>query len=200
MGSFLSQHEGLEVQLAIRWILLGIRAATHAKVQNGVKAHFLNILYSIASSAAYSGVNWSPQCSWADTAGRGHSKCDPCTHSPGLGSWWLRQEDISYGSPLSAQLLLDLVHRRYQPRHNRGCYLTICGAGAGPRNKGLNQKIGQRMGGIYTIAIVVKIKHIFLFLRVHTQALNVSMGYEVSSIQHHFSTLYVAIKVMIFYQ
>ena len=58
MGSFLSQHEGLEVQLAIRWILLGIRAAaTHAKVQNGVKAHFLNILYSIASSAAYSGVN-----------------------------------------------------------------------------------------------------------------------------------------------
>ena len=57
MGSFLSQYEGLEVQLARRWILLGIRAATHAKVRNGVKAHFLNILYSIASSAAYSGVN-----------------------------------------------------------------------------------------------------------------------------------------------
>ena len=57
MGSLLSQHEGLEVQLAIRRILLGIRAATHAKVQNGVKAHFLNIFYSFVSSVAYSGVN-----------------------------------------------------------------------------------------------------------------------------------------------
>ena len=44
------------------------------------------------------------------------------------------------------------------------------------------------MGGIYTIAIVVKIKHIFLFLRVHTQALNVSL--DISGLQYPASLLH----------
>ena len=52
MGIFLSQYEGIDVQL-------GIRVATmpNGKIQNGVKAHFLNILYPFVSSATHSGVN-----------------------------------------------------------------------------------------------------------------------------------------------
>ena len=100
--------------------------------------------------------------------------------------------------PFVRPLLLDLVHSRYQPRHHQDIIGAATEQFVGDnclKIKVSTKTLDTSMGGIYTIAIVVKIKYISsvdIYISIHsleyTHAL--MFPWDISGLQYPASLLY----------